>query len=330
MKNFAAEKSTPTERVLGMTWMTDNDVFVFSTQFREDLLPLLSCDTVPTKRQVLRVVMSYFDPLGIISNYTIHGRILLQDIWRSKANWDDPITNEDFVSWQRWVLLAPQLTKVKIPRCYFPAYDPNSFETLQLHVFVDAGDQAYGAVAYFRIVDRGIPRCALVAAKAKVAPLKPLSTPRSELNASVIGIRLMKMIEKNHSFTINKRFLWTDSTTVLSWLHADPRKYRQYVALRVSEILSESEISEWYWIATSKNVADKTTKWGHGPDFDSESEWYSGPSFLLRPETEWTIKQPHIMDPPEELKAINVQRQRSVFLQRVNFVVELLRLNDFP
>ncbi|XP_062701842.1 uncharacterized protein LOC109426557 isoform X1 [Aedes albopictus] len=224
-KSFAVEKATPMERVLGMSWKTEEDVFVFSAQFREDLLPLLPGDIVPTKHQVLRIVMSYFDPLGIITNYTIHGRILLQDIWRSNIKWDDPITDGDFANWRRWVLLAPQLGNVMIPRCYFPGYGIGSYDSLQLHVFVDAGDQAYGAVAYFRIVDRGIPRCALVAAKAKVTPLKPVSTPRSELNAGVIGVRLMKTIEKHHSLAIKKRFLWTDSTTVLSWLRADPRKY---------------------------------------------------------------------------------------------------------
>ncbi|XP_062707837.1 uncharacterized protein LOC134288109 [Aedes albopictus] len=311
-KNFAVEKSTPMERVLGMSWMTDDDIFVFSAQFREDLQHVLSGNIVPTKRQVLRVVMSYFDPLGIITNYTIQGRILLQDIWRSNVKWDDPITDADFSNWQRWVMLAPQLNRVAISRCYFPNYEISSYDSLQLHVFVDAGDQAYGAVAYFRIVERGIPRCALVAAKAKVTSLKPLSTPRCELNASVIGVRLMKTIENNHSLRIKKRFLWTDSTTVLSWIRADPRKYRQYVALRVSEILSESHVSEWYWIATSKNVADKTTKWGHGPDFEPNSEWYSGPSFLLQPENEWTLKQPCIVDPPEELKVINVHQEASI------------------
>ncbi|XP_062535348.1 uncharacterized protein LOC134204552, partial [Armigeres subalbatus] len=183
------------------------------------------------------------------------------------------------------------------------------YDSLQLHVFVDAGDQAYGAVAYFRIVDQGIPRCAIVAAKTKVTPLKPLSVPRCEINAGVVGVRLMKTIEQNHSLQITKRFLWTDSTTVLSWLRADPRKYRQYVALRVSEILTESEFNEWYWIATKRNIADKTTKWSNGPDFDSDSEWYCGPEFLLQPETEWAIKQPSMIDPPEELKAVNMHHE---------------------
>ena len=87
---------------------------------------------------------------------------------------------------------------VKIPRCYFPGYDPDSYRSLQLHVFVDASEQAFAACAYFRIMGREGLRCCLVASKTKVAPLKPLSIPRLELMAAVIGVRLRKTIVENH------------------------------------------------------------------------------------------------------------------------------------
>ncbi|XP_065082517.1 uncharacterized protein LOC135704905 [Ochlerotatus camptorhynchus] len=82
-KRFSVEKLTIAERVLGMMWNPVDDMFVFTAQFRDDLLSLLSGEIVPTKRQVLRVVMSHFDPLGIVATYTVHGKILIQDVWRS-------------------------------------------------------------------------------------------------------------------------------------------------------------------------------------------------------------------------------------------------------
>ena len=109
--------------------MTD-DVFLFAAQFHDYLQPLLPGEVVPTKRQVLRVVMSLFNPLGIIAAYTIHGKILIQDIWRSGAGWDDPVTERDFANWQRWIKLIPELASVRIPRCFFPGYERNNNDSL--------------------------------------------------------------------------------------------------------------------------------------------------------------------------------------------------------
>ncbi|XP_062713078.1 uncharacterized protein LOC134290086 [Aedes albopictus] len=301
---FSVEKSTVAERVLGMTWDPKDDMFEFETQFREDLHPLLSGSIVPTKRQVLRVVMSHFDPIGIVATYTVHGKILIQDVWRSGVSWDDPVTTDVFESWQRWVRLAPHLRQVRIPRCYFPNYHPDSYDSLELHIFVDASLMAYCAAAYFRISDEGSPRCALVAAKTKVTPLKPQSVPRNELCAAVIGVRLLRSIQENHSIPVQKRYMWTDSTTVLAWLRADPRKFRQFVAFRVAEIQSETSVDEWHYVPTNLNVADKGTKWGSGPCFDPESPWFTGPVFLHRAEKEWPRQPAKYAEPQEETKAV--------------------------
>ncbi|XP_058840859.1 uncharacterized protein LOC131696330 [Topomyia yanbarensis] len=116
-KSFLAEKTAIAERILGMVWIPNEDVFAFTAQFRPDLQPLLSGAIIPTKRQVLQVVMSLFDPLGIVSTFTVHGKILIQDVWRSGVGWDDSIINEDFSNWQRWVKRTSELDC-----CIFPNY----------------------------------------------------------------------------------------------------------------------------------------------------------------------------------------------------------------
>ncbi|XP_058816184.1 uncharacterized protein LOC131679471 [Topomyia yanbarensis] len=311
VKSFSAEKTTVAERVLGIMWIPDEDVFVFAAQFRSDLQPLLTGEIIPTKRQILQVVMSLFDPLGLIATYTIHGKIIIQDVWRSGIKWDEPIKENDFTNWQRWVKLAPELDRVRIPRCYFPNYGQQSYQSLQLHVFVDASELAYCCVAYFRIIDGNTPRCILVASKAKVTPLQPQTIPRNELNAAVLGIRLMKTITENHNLPIQQRFLWTDSTTVLSWLKADPRKYRQYVAFRIAEILAETTIEEWNWVPTKMNIADHATKWGSGPSFDAQNIWFRGPDFLYLPETNWPSRKLDLNEATEELRNLHVHRRTS-------------------
>ncbi|XP_055633596.1 uncharacterized protein LOC129773944 [Toxorhynchites rutilus septentrionalis] len=308
-KNFMADKGTSTEKVLGMVWKPKEDTFTFAVKFREDVQLLINGTSAPTKRQVLRVVMSIFDPLGIVAAFVIHGKCLIQDIWRTGIGWDEAIPGELHDTWRRWVEVLHSLSRIGIPRCYFPGYSSSSLPSLELHVFVDASEAAYACVAYFRMVDHGQVRCSLVAAKTKVAPLKPMSVPRLELQAAVIGARLMKSIQQSHTLPIYRRVIWSDSRTVLSWVRSDQRKYRQFVAFRVSEILDETSLDEWRWVPTRLNVADEATKWGKGPNFQKDSRWFCGPEYLYADESEWPNQDLPTSDTVEELRPVYVANQ---------------------
>ncbi|XP_062704002.1 uncharacterized protein LOC134286407 [Aedes albopictus] len=287
VKCFATDKETGAERLLGMIWKPDEDVFSFSLSFREDLQQLVAGDVIPTKRDMLKVTMSIYDPLGIVAAFVIHGKVLVQDVWRTKIDWDEKVPWDIFLRWKQWLAVLRMMNTVKVPRCYFPGYSTDCYNSLDLHVFVDASEEAYAAVAYFRVIDNGCVRCSLVSSKTKVAPLQPLSIPRLELSAAVIGARLRKTIEEKHSLKVRRTVFWSDSSTVIAWIRSDARRYRQFVAFRVNEILSLSSVQEWRWVPTKLNVADEATKWGKGPSFDPNSRWYHGPDFLYDNELEW-------------------------------------------
>ncbi|XP_055610812.1 uncharacterized protein LOC129757562 [Uranotaenia lowii] len=132
--------------------------------------------------------------------------------------------------------------------------------------------------------------------------------PRMELLAAVIGARLKKTIIQEHSLHIAKTFMWSDSSTVLSWIRSDVRRYRQYVAFRVNEILNLTTIDEWNWVPTRLNVADEATKWGKGPSFNCDSRWFNAPEYLYTPEGEWPIQER--LEPVSEV----VQELRPAFV----------------
>ncbi|XP_062710405.1 uncharacterized protein LOC134288715 [Aedes albopictus] len=253
-----------------MIWLPQEDVFSFAIDFRKDLDRLLGGDIYPTKRELLSLVMSIFDPLGLAANYIIHGKMLVQDVWRTNTAWDEKIPDEIFPTWQRWVQSLRELTQFRIDRCYFPGYTPKALETLELHVFVDASVSAYAAVAYFRIVDRATVRCSLVSSKTKVAPIKQLSVPRLELQAAVLGTRLTKSIISSHTLSINRKVFWSDSNTVLAWLRSDQRRFHQFVAFKIGEIQEETDVSEWRKVPSGWNVADDATKWGWSESFEQQ------------------------------------------------------------
>ncbi|XP_065093209.1 uncharacterized protein LOC135713919 [Ochlerotatus camptorhynchus] len=302
-KNINLVDKEHTERVLGMLWMPATDELCFSTQMNEEVRMLIETSTRPTKRQVLRCVMTLFDPLGLLATFLIHGKVLIQELWRTGINWDENIKDAELNRWREWVQMIQFISTVRIPRCYFEAATSSTYENAQLHVFVDASPAAYCCVVYLRVMDsEGNGQCSLVAAKAKVAPLKPMSIPRLELQGCVLGTRMLKFVQENHTIPITKRYLWTDNTTALSWIRSDPRNYRPFVAHRVGEILETTSVDEWRYVPSLSNPADEGTKWGKGPYFSTDSRWFAGPQFLRYPEDDWPT--------PPELSSIETEEIR--------------------
>ncbi|XP_046868614.1 uncharacterized protein LOC124461066 [Drosophila willistoni] len=195
----------------------------------------LDSDKTPTKRELLQVLMSMYDPLGFISCFTIELKILLQEVWRSGIGWDTGLPDALLPKWIRWKRILTTIAELTIPRCYFNSSD--QIHDVQLHTFVDASELAYAAVCYLRIRQGERTYLSFVASKAKVAPLSPLSIPRMELQAAVIGAKLSNRIQRNPRLSINSSCYWSDSKTVLKWLRMDPRKFQQFVMHRVGEIL---------------------------------------------------------------------------------------------
>ncbi|XP_062711689.1 uncharacterized protein LOC134289605 [Aedes albopictus] len=305
-KILQAGKEEFAECVLGMRWIPSSDNFTYSLQLREDLRNVLADGHTPTKREILRVVMSLFDPLGLITFYLIHGRVLMQDIWASRIDWDDIIDNELCERWRQWIGYLPQLDSLRIPRCYFVGGNERTYSSLQIHVFVHASESAFCSAVYFRVETAFGADVALVSAKSKVAPLKMLSIPRLELQAAVLGTRLLNSVVAMHDLQVTKRVLWTDSRTVLAWINSDQRKYHQFVGFRVAEILSTTEPAEWRWISSKAYVADIATKWGTGPDIDQSSVWFQGPEFLRQPEDTWPKQQQGSVSTTEEIRSCNI------------------------
>ncbi|XP_058840056.1 uncharacterized protein LOC131695546 [Topomyia yanbarensis] len=97
-----------TEKVLGLCWCTATDTFTFKLSPKHDE-DLLSGKRRPTKREVLRSLMTIFDPLGLLSHLLIFLKILLQEIWRSGVGWDDEIPDALNEKWEKWLKVLPSV-----------------------------------------------------------------------------------------------------------------------------------------------------------------------------------------------------------------------------
>lgn len=143
------------------------------------------------------------------------------------------------------------------------------------------------AVAYWRFpIDGNTFHTSIIAAKSRVASMKGSTIPRMELQAAQLGTRLAKTIGAEHDFTVSRRVLWSDSTTVLYWLRRDPKDFKVFVENRLKEIRENSLLSEWRYVPTRENPADDATRFAAG-SLSEKSRWLVGPDFLRRDESEW-------------------------------------------
>ena len=211
---------------------------------------------IPSKRETLSVIMSVFDPLGFIAPFTIQARILMQNVWRSGIQWDKKFIEKDFEFWKVWISELKNVENCKISRCYKPRED--SIVSTELHLFCDASENAYAAVGYWRFkLKDGKFHTSIIMAKSKVAPLKPTTILRLELQAAILAVRMAKITSQQHTYKFERRVFWSDSRTVLQWLKSDPRTFKTYVMNRLGEICEETNVDEWRWVSTKDNPAER-------------------------------------------------------------------------
>lgn len=279
------------ERILGLMWNPTADELAFNLDMARLPQHLLKKGN-PTKREMLKIVMSLFDPLGFASPVTTRAKQILQEVWRRGTGWDEPIPADLTPQWIDWMNHLEALKKVGIPRCY----DSLSGATrLELHTFTDASESAYAAVLYWRVIrPDGSIATSLISAKARVAPLKVLSIPRLELQAAVMGSRMTEAAIEEHDMKPHEKFFWTDSRTVLTWLKTGARSYKPFVAHRIAAIEENSSLKEWRWVPTKMNVADDATR-DVPPDLNRNHRWFCGPEFLRADSSTWPTDSPALI-----------------------------------
>ena len=106
------ERDVNTEqKVLGTNWnyFTDEFLFKFQTQVES------AQGLMPTKRNVLRVVASFYDPMGLISPIIVQMKILLQDICKANYHWDAKLDSELTTRWMKLISELGQVNVIQIP-----------------------------------------------------------------------------------------------------------------------------------------------------------------------------------------------------------------------
>ncbi|XP_037930540.1 uncharacterized protein LOC119665370, partial [Teleopsis dalmanni] len=106
---FLNVNNTDSTKALGIHWIPQNDTFKFHVDEKFHELRA-------TKRNILSVSARLFDPLGLVCPIVTNAKILLQELWLQKLDWDESIPMHLDSSWQAFKSNLTQMDSISIPR----------------------------------------------------------------------------------------------------------------------------------------------------------------------------------------------------------------------
>ena len=83
-------RTLPTEKALGVHWNIEKDKLGFDVNFK---------DKPYTKRGMLSMVSSIYDPLGLVSPFVLEARQIIHMLSLSQLAWDDPVDKDVQEKW---------------------------------------------------------------------------------------------------------------------------------------------------------------------------------------------------------------------------------------
>ncbi|XP_055527009.1 uncharacterized protein LOC129719641 [Wyeomyia smithii] len=276
--------SDSTVKTLGLRWDTCADSFCFTfPQWR-------STASAITKRSVHSDAACLFDPLGLVGPVVVQAKIFIQQLWRLKCDWDDPLDEQLQAIWREYKQNLLALESLSVPRWIGCSRD---WAQIQLHGFCDASEVAYGACLYIRCISSdGTVSVCLISSKSRVAPLENLkakkekiSIPRLELSSALL---LSHLYEKFLRIApVKTSFFWTDSMIVKHWLASQPSRWQILIANRVSEIQHLTKDGAWYHVPGIEKPADLISRGMSPVQLQYQRLWFEGPRWLYQASNCW-------------------------------------------
>ncbi|XP_058810637.1 uncharacterized protein LOC131675615 [Phymastichus coffea] len=299
-------------KTLGVHWSPTCDEFRFSasaSNTREKTL---------TKRSVYSDIARLFDPLGWLAPVTVTAKVIMQDLWIERCEWDEPLTEEVRCRWQSYCQSLSTLHTLTINRWLGLSRQ----KTFEIHGFSDASSRAYAAVTYLRIDNgNGNYQVSLLSAKTKVTPVKTVSIPNLELCGATLLVKLVVHLQKLDFLQNVPVQLWSDSQIVLAWLKKHPCSWKTFVANRVSFIQTELPSATWAYVPTKQNPADLATRGASPDELRSNELWWTGPKWLMSPSDKWP-QSPKPMRSMHSIKTLD----EPLLLSRYSNLTRLVRI----
>ena len=131
----------------------------------------------------------------------------------------------------------------------------------------------------------------LVTSRTKIASMTQITAPISELNGGQLQTRLKTFLLQVLDIDIGEIYHIVDASIILGMIKSVSLKFDTYSAPRITEIQSNSDVNNWYWIQTKDNPADLGTREKCAiKDLQPGTLWREGPAWLKNPRESWPIR----------------------------------------
>lgn len=307
-------KDPEVKSVLGLYWDIKADKFKFKININT-----MDQDTIWTKRKVLSRIGKLYDPNGFLGPIIINGKIIIQELWKDKLDWDQELSETLKEKWNKFNSDLANISQISLNR-WFGTLNESQ---IQLHGFCDASELGYGAVVYTRVLnENGKYVISLIASKSRVAPLKVMTIPRLELCAANLLSDLIHKIQPMFKNQEIRTFNWSDSRITLCWMKKSPATLKTFVANRIMNIQEKSEEikTTWKWISGKENPADLISRGTTTGELIKSKLWWHGPTWLQEDESKWPNENIQLEKTSEEI----IQKEvKIIHLAEMNSTTEL-------
>ncbi len=106
VKSMDVDSPFPAEKALGERWDTAKDTLGIHVQLK---------DPVFTRRGLLKVTSSVFDPLGMVCPFVLLAKLIFQEECRTGKGWDDEVKPDNFRKWKAWLGNPPNWNLIQFP-----------------------------------------------------------------------------------------------------------------------------------------------------------------------------------------------------------------------
>ena len=200
------------KRVLGIEWDLKSDKLIF----RFDGFLKKGREMKLTKRTILSLSASVYDPLGFVSPITARVKSVFQFQFakRNLSLWDgdDKVSLDISKVWFEFLDALENLKVLEVDRFCFVS-NANEVKSVELHGFSDSSNIVYCAVVYLRVVFENCILVFFLCSKNKVAPLKKITIPRLELVGCLLLTTLIGSIRRvvSSRIRVDSTHCWTNS-----------------------------------------------------------------------------------------------------------------------
>ena len=283
---------------------------------------------VMTKRKVMSLVSSQYDPLGLVSIFLAKYKIFLARLFKGLYDWDTNLCPDD--NKVAINLVKEMINAAENSPTFERSTKPENYTMEKLIVFVDASTVALQVVVYglYMSQDRSQVYTSLITAKNKIANS---TVPRNELQSMVAGHRLTLNVLDALEETPSEIIFLGDSTCTLDFLRESYVTKDIYLINRIAEIkksaLKMKSVVKYYHIPTKLNIADHGTREECKFELLHSKEWQHGPEFLKDIDSVGKLKITINHEETMYIEGLRSQVEEDNMTE--NFITKLIEIKSF-